>query len=374
MKLTIEQREERWHVLEDGESLANFATEDEAKADRESRYGHELRDVEIFRAGIWNGDKYTVRDLDDMIAAAPDVGFRAPIKLGHAENSGDRAFGWVENLRRHGDRLVADFKDIPEKVFEVIKDRGFDTVSAEIFWNLKRGGKTFRRALKAVALLGAEIPAVSDLKPLRDAIAFNTDAESHAYSLTKEDFDVADKDETELKKLQDENAKLKADLEALKGSDDSESVKKLQADLEARDKRIEAIENERREERIKAKVDACRLPAYRAFLKPLYEAVSRDTETYQYTVGDKTEDVLSEAVLDKFVAKMNADAEKLFEEFGEMGDLARDDIDRGDEPAGEKADRLAREHMQKHGEKDYSVALHAVLDADPELKAAYAAQ
>ena len=42
--------------------------------------------------------------------------------------------------------------------------------------------------------------------------------------------------------------------------------------------------------------------------------------------------------------------------------------------AGIEVDRLAQAYMEKHGEKDYSVAMYAVLDSDPDLKAAYAQQ
>ena len=41
--------------------------------------------------------------------------------------------------------------------------------------------------------------------------------------------------------------------------------------------------------------------------------------------------------------------------------------------AGELAHLRAEQYMADHGEKNYSVALRAVLDADPELKRKYAA-
>jgi hypothetical protein len=132
---------------------------------------HEIRGVEIFRAGTWNGDDYSIEDLDEIVDAFGKVGFTPPIKLGHDEPPGTMAFGWVKSLRRIGDRLIADFMDVPAEVFGLIKRRAFDTVSSEIYWNLKRGAKTFRRALRAVALLGAQIPAVAGLKPLRTVVA-----------------------------------------------------------------------------------------------------------------------------------------------------------------------------------------------------------
>ena len=53
-----------------------------------------------------------------------------------------------------------------DSVVKAMRARAYDRFSSEIYFNLKRGGKTFRRALKAVALLGSEVPAVAGLTPL----------------------------------------------------------------------------------------------------------------------------------------------------------------------------------------------------------------
>lgn len=126
----------------------------------------EIKGVEIFEVGSWNGDFYGAQDLDDMIDAFKHQQFVPPLKAGHDETPGRPALGWVTNLRRVGTKLIADFTHIPDAVFQVIKNRGFDRVSSEIFWNLEQGKQKFRRALKAVALLGADIPAISSLAPL----------------------------------------------------------------------------------------------------------------------------------------------------------------------------------------------------------------
>lgn len=125
-----------------------------------------LRNVEIFSAGKWNGDEYTMSDLDDIVAAYRQQGFVAAVKAGHDETPGRPALGWVENVRRVGRKLLADFTHLPKDVYQLIKRRGYDRVSSEIYWNLRSGVRTFRRALKAVALLGADVPAVTELAPL----------------------------------------------------------------------------------------------------------------------------------------------------------------------------------------------------------------
>jgi predicted RNase H-like nuclease (RuvC/YqgF family) len=108
-----------------------------------------------------------------MVSAAADVGFTPPLKFGHSADAkpGDPAIGWVKNLRRSGSKLIADFIDLPVAVYEAIKQRSFDTLSCEIFWDYSPDGKkTFNRALKAVSLLGADIPAVKNLRPLREVV------------------------------------------------------------------------------------------------------------------------------------------------------------------------------------------------------------
>lgn len=126
-----------------------------------------VRGVEIFSPGTHNGDTYTEKDLDDIVAASKQIDFRPALKIGHTKDSpGAPAYGWVTNLRKAGGKLVADFESMHDSVVQALRDRRYDRVSSEIYFGLKRGDKTFRRALKAVALLGADVPAVAGLTPL----------------------------------------------------------------------------------------------------------------------------------------------------------------------------------------------------------------
>lgn len=137
-----------------------------------------LRGEEVFSAGEYNGDEYTEADLDDMVEAFKALKGRLdpPVKLGHNDKQADAkeferedgkpALGWIENLRRQGKKLIADFVQVPQKIAEAIKAGGYKKKSAEIYWNFKDAGKTYRRALKAVALLGADVPANRDIASL----------------------------------------------------------------------------------------------------------------------------------------------------------------------------------------------------------------
>jgi len=151
----------------------------------------DLLGIEIFSAGIWNGDEYTVTDLDAMVEANAIIGDRlnAPLKLGHddaqkfLQDSGLPSFGWVENLRRDGEKLLADIRGIPQKIFELIQNGAYRKRSAEILWDWddKESGRTFSRVLCGLALLGAELPAVSTLDDILALYGGQASPHLHAY-------------------------------------------------------------------------------------------------------------------------------------------------------------------------------------------------
>lgn len=80
---------------------------------------------------------------------------------------GAPAFGWVEKVYRKGDRLLADFAGIPEKLFSAIQDQWYKFVSVELLPNVKADTQVIPWVLDAVALLGATRPAVGILNDLQ---------------------------------------------------------------------------------------------------------------------------------------------------------------------------------------------------------------
>lgn len=93
-----------------------------------------------------------------------------PLKLGHddgqalLQKDGYPSAGWLKNVRRSGSKLYGDLKKIPAKLAGLIDAKAYRKLSPEIYWNLKAGGKVYKRAIKALSLLGADIPANLDLK------------------------------------------------------------------------------------------------------------------------------------------------------------------------------------------------------------------
>src|SRR3990167_1169299 len=171
------------------EKMANVAT-----ATRTEPPGTvSVKDIEVFSVGTHNGDPYSEKDLDAMVDAHREVGAELQpfVKLGHSpqqaliQADGWPSAGWVDNVRRVGEKLVADFKAVPVRLAEIMKRGGYNRVSSEVFWNLKRGEKTFPRVLKAVALLGSTTPAVRNLKDIMDL--YGGPEPAKAYAITSED-------------------------------------------------------------------------------------------------------------------------------------------------------------------------------------------
>lgn len=132
--------------------------------------------VDIFQTGKWNSDVYSEADLDHMVAAFDKVGFQPPVKAGHEEGQdknpelrqrlfGAPALGYVGRIYREGKKLFADLINVPKRFGELIKAGTYKRISSEIYWSYKDEASniTYPLVLKAVAFLGADIPALTSL-------------------------------------------------------------------------------------------------------------------------------------------------------------------------------------------------------------------
>jgi len=133
--------------------------------------------VEVFQIGTHKGIPWTHEDLEEIAANFSLLRdqIKPPVKLGHNEeqelvkNDGHPAAGWVVKLTKVGDKLVANIADVPRKIAQIIKNRGYKRVSSEIYTNLKDStGKEHGKVFKGLALLGGDIP---HLKNLDDIVA-----------------------------------------------------------------------------------------------------------------------------------------------------------------------------------------------------------
>jgi hypothetical protein len=179
-----------------------------------------LAGAELFASGSWNGRPFSNTDLDSIVSSfdALSLAGRVPLKLTH-EGPDPRddldtkyALGWVRKVWRDGDILKGDL-EVPDKVHSAIADGYLRFVSVELLRNTKVDTRVMPWILDAVALLGADQPAVGILKDLqaltmRRSVTAPLQCESRA--VFKRDSNSSEK----LSMTEQEIAKLQADLAA----------------------------------------------------------------------------------------------------------------------------------------------------------------
>lgn len=349
-----------------------------------------IQGVEIFSVGNWNGDDYTHDDLYEMVRAFDDnkVGARPHLKLGHddkqelIQRDGMPAAGWIEKLYVVGDKLVADFSDIPKKIFELITSKAYRKVSSEIYWNIKVGEKAYKKMLAAVALLGADNPGVMNLNDILAMYKKKYGSEYDKLTVdNKLEFEIDQanlkgaimaKTESEIKleiDLQAKEAELKtynqklADAEKAQADKDAEitELKKFRADAEAK---AEQAEKEKQE--LLANAEKAKLEKFVTELKadklctpamaPLItELLGPEKKEYSLKgTDDKEVKHTKESLLKEALKLYKAAAEVNFEESSTEGD-ANSKNDNDDE-----IDKKAKEYMSKHEGVSYGQAVKIV--------------
>jgi hypothetical protein len=317
-----------------------------------------INGVEIFSTGIWNGDKYSKKDLDAMVKNFDETGFQPPLKLGHNEEQpemkdGEPALGYVDKIYTTGNKLLADFKELPKKVYEAIKRGNYKRVSSEIYWNYKNNGSVLDRVLKAVALLGSEIPAVTNLEAIEGLYAKDNGSGEVKRHYTEKESELMEKDiSKEYQELQD---KVKALEEAnQKAYNELEETRKAQ-----KQDRINKFISDQKES---GKV----LPVFEKELEALLSSAT-ESKVYSYTIEENTVELSQLELVEKIFSSLPEIVS--FAEISTDGEFV---VDR--QPytnAGDEVDRRANLYMSKGKAKDYSEAIELVFKEDSELKEDY---
>lgn len=336
---------------------------------------HEF-DAEIFSVGIWNGDAYTEGDLNEIVAAFYELQekIKPPVKLAHDNKmhleDGQPALGWVKHLKKVGDKLIATLSDVPEILYKAIKANRYKRISAEIYWNLKEGGKTFKRVLSAVGLLGTDIPAVSNLADLEAYLSMTPEAgtfekmASYSFEVNEsgeikpEKDEVNEMEEKEIKKLTDELNEAKTKLEKSEGES-----KTYKAELEV-------LKKEKADSLKKARTDE---------IKEFCEQMVKDGKMTPAARDILTKDLDTHVYTDEAGFSITFDAfKKCFETHAKVFDITekgKDGGDDGDKDYKTVSEELAAKttkYMADHKDVNYVEASKAVLDSDKDLAKRYA--
>ncbi len=364
------------------------------------RIGMDIHGVEIFATGVWKGKKIITKDLEQMARNHAKLSkIRIPLKFGHNDEQkitdGQPALGWVTGLRVVNNKLVADFEQVPEIVHAAIKAGRYDRVSSEVLFGIKAGDEELGTVLIGVALLGADLPVVSDLEglsklvasdDLKDAVGFSfeMDADLNYSQEEKTGADLSkytgadnknhpqevDMDElkqlkTDMEVIQNSMSGLKQELETANGKTSTAEAElktfQIQAKKEANEKSVALFTASR-----KSVLDRCNemvktgklVPALRDKIEEAIE-VQKDNFSQQGEILQFNSDTVIE-LLDKFSgAKLPA---------GEQGIGSGQDDGKGDEQTPDiEVEKLTRIHMSKNGVEDFGEAMIAMLD-NPENK------
>jgi hypothetical protein len=344
-----------------------------ADDDKAKEYAKDMKGVEIFSAGVWNGDPYTEADLDLIVSAYGEMPRRPPLKLGHSEAQkffgqadGHPALGWVEKIYRSGKKLLADFVNVPDTLIGMIRNKSYDKVSAEIYWNYKLAdGKVLPRALKAVSILGADWPAVSNLQDLQAALLGETervvkvydgdDAEVHSYDQITDPggSDMEKKDyEDKIASLTSDLAKSQEDGKTATARAEAAEKASLEAELKVFALELDGLVRQ-------GKILPAEVEGYKSDFREMGTTIRKYTEG-----GKEVEKTWGAKKLDELKARP-----KLVE-FKEQAQGGDDDGKKKDEPAGESVHQMTEKLMAER-KCSYNEAQEAVRSERPDLFAAY---
>ena len=235
-----------------------------------------LGNVEIFEAGTWKGEKYTEKDIDEMIENFNNRVAEPYITIDHSKKATKQmkdalqalSLGFVSKLRRAGTKLIADFKQVPKTIADLVGAGALKKKSIEFFKQFISNGKLYRMVLQGVTFHGAnglpEVNTLSDFLSLykKDLVTM-AKPEDGIVSLKNSDFkeeNMSDdlikmKDET-ISTLKNQIVKLEADKEAadeaVKAAEEEiaekdKVIEEKDKEIEEKDKQIEEVEKEKEE-------------------------------------------------------------------------------------------------------------------------------
>ncbi len=336
---------------------------------------HELKGREIFAVGKWNDMEFSDADLEDIVAnfdKLKDI-HKVPLKFGHDSDKdvpdGQPAIGWISRVFKQGEKLFADFSDMPRTVFEAIKNKLYRHVSIELLFNVDNDGTKFNHVLDAVALLGADHPAVNSLADLDALLATRTSfAGGHRVTFKtiagkrktfeKEDLELDKKEiqelvNTAIEPLKETNTQLTKDLKAANEKIVKFAADKADAEKTASDEKIKLAR--------KAVIDVLDAAVKSRSLTPAIR------ESYEKQIGIDDDARVVEINLDEVRAMFNVPKED--KQTGLHAKPGEDEDDVTEPEA--KLMTLTRKNQADTGEKDFYTAFKRIALAHPKLHVAY---
>ena len=355
---------------------------------------YELKDVEVFGTGEWNKHKITEEDLDNIVNGTNEIidKLKPKVKLGHDDKqellhkSGLPAGGWITKLKRVGNKILVDIKEVPKVLYNLVKNGAYKRISSEILYDYTEPStkKKYAKVLSAIAFLGADLPAVTNLKDIAALYDADENANLIIYEKEGEKKTIQKVEKTRKEYIMPNGIKI-TELEGKKfvAVEDYEKVTKEAEDnkdykvkFEAEEKKskeseekLGKISKEKREAEIKTFVDDhCSekdmrfLPKQKEVLMALVESTS-DEKKIKFTVDNKETELSQRELLEKFIELQPNFSDSIFAE-----------LSKGEEEKEEGKDKLTPEekkvqkYMAENKGVSYRDAVLAVLDTTEEKK------
>lgn len=164
---------------------------------------------EVFKPGVYPQGNFPASFVQ-AVAANYDPKFcDAPITTDHQDKG--PAYGWIEAAKFEGEKLMVAFRDVDENLKKLVDAGKMNKVSVEFFMDLPGKGPY----LKAVTFLGAAIPQVKGLEPVKFK---DGDSKTVVFEMEVN--------------LADENAELKRQLAEAKTREEQAVAKFAQAETD----------------------------------------------------------------------------------------------------------------------------------------------
>jgi len=359
---------------------------------------YELKDVEVFGIGEWKGNKITDKDLDDIVSGTNEIidKLKPKVKLGHGDKqallqrTGLPAGGWITKLKRVGDKILVNIKEVPKVLYQLIKNGAYKRISSELLYGYTEPStkKKYNKVLSAIAFLGADLPAVTNLKDIAALYDFNEDANLIIYEKTTKKVDKKRKEtyimpngikitEVEGKKFiaVEDYEKIEKEKETIEK--EKEEAKGFKEKFEAEEKKskeaeekLNKISKEKREAEIKTLIDDhCSdkdmrfLPKQKEVLMALVESTS-DEKKIKFTVDDKETELSQRELLEKFIELQPNFSDSIFAELSKGEEEEEEGKDKST-----PEEKKVQKYMDEHKDVSYRDAVLAVLDTtEPKKK------
>jgi hypothetical protein len=226
-----------------------------------------LKDIEIFETGVWQGFRYENKDLDEMVKNFNDGVAEPYLTIDHSPKAAKQfrdalkalSLGFVDNLKRVGNKLVAGFKQVPKTIAELIEAGALKKKSVEFHKFINVNGILYKNVLEGVTFHGAnglpEVNTLSEYLELYKSHLTVMKLSEDVVSLKNEDKEETMSDEKKVDELTSEIENLKkdkialekknAELETLKNKGSQDELEKFKTENDSLKGDVETMTTEK---------------------------------------------------------------------------------------------------------------------------------